>query len=69
MMSLDYIVHEAIKKAVEDAEQSESLADKFIAWVVALASGNEKLDDADNAYRRARLIYEDTEIPENQEDE
>jgi len=68
-MSLDYIVHEAIKKAVEDAEQSESLADKFIAWVVALASGNEKLDDADNAYRRARLIYEDTEIPENQEDE
>ena len=59
-MSLDYIVHEAIKKAVEDAEQSESLADKFIAWVVALASGNEKLDDADNAHRRARLIYEDT---------
>ena len=68
-MSLDYIVHEAIKNAVEDAGQSESLADKIIAWVDALASGNENIDDVDNSYRRARLVYEDTEVSEDQEEE
>ncbi|MFC1953999.1 CxC ATPase DNA modification system associated small protein [Chloroflexota bacterium] len=68
-MSLDYIVYEAVKNAVEEAGQSESLAEKIIAWIVAISSGNEHLDDADNAYRRSKLLYDDTEVAEDSEEE
>lgn len=68
-MSFDYIVHDALKKAVAEAGQSEKLADKIISWFTALASGNENLDDADNANTRSRLLYEDTELPDDSEAE
>ena len=63
-MALDYILHEAIKKAVEDEGQAESLASKIVAWVDGVITGNEDLDDVDSVSRRVRLIYEDTVIDE-----
>ena len=66
-MSLDHIVYEAVTKAVEESEQNESLSTKIIAWIDALASGNENQDDIDSASRRARLLFEDTELPNDSE--
>lgn len=64
-MSLDHLVDEAVKLAVEEAGQSESLAAKINAWIAALVSGNESQDDTDSARQRSRLLYEDTEVRED----
>lgn len=68
-MSLDNLTNEAIRKSVKEANQSETLANKIIAWVTAISSGNETQDDAETAFHRAQLLYEDTEIGKEAEEQ
>ena len=59
-MTIDPQIENAIRKSVEEGKQSESLADKLIAWVKAINSGNEDVNDPEAASRHLELIYEET---------
>ncbi len=59
-MAIDPQIEQAIKVSVREAKQSDSLADKLIAWINAINNGNEKINDQSAAARRLELIYEDT---------
>jgi agmatine/peptidylarginine deiminase len=67
-MTLDDLVNDAVKQAVIDENQSESLASKIIAWLTAITSGNETLDDIDNINRRVNLLYEDVQLSDHSND-
>jgi len=61
-MSIDPQIENAIRTSVEESKQAESLADKFSAWVKAINSGNEDINDPEAASRHLELIYEETAI-------
>ena len=56
-MSADRVVNQAIRKAVTGAEQDGRVAKALIAWLDALATGNESLDDKTDAHRRLERIF------------
>jgi len=67
-MPIDPLIESAIRTSVNKGKQSESLADKLIAWVKAINSDNEGVNDTDAAARHLELIYEETTInPEDKE--
>ncbi|MBN2845546.1 MAG: hypothetical protein JXQ25_06120 [Deltaproteobacteria bacterium] len=61
-MAIDPLIESAIRTSVNEGKQSESLADKLIAWVKAINSGNEDVNDPKEASRHLELIYEETTI-------
>ena len=68
-MGLENLVEEAIKRAVAEEEQKDTLAVKIYSWVSALASGNERQDDSDSAHNRVRLLYDDVDLADEEEEE
>lgn len=58
----------AVEEAVRNAGQSQSLAQKIIAWLEAIASGNEELGDRASAERHVELLYEETSVELDVED-
>lgn len=61
-MSLDPKIAEAIREAVAEAGQSKALARQLIAWMGAVASGNEDPSDAASAGRHLELLYNETDV-------
>ncbi|MEV7300941.1 CxC ATPase DNA modification system associated small protein [Streptomyces clavifer] len=59
-MSLDSKVTEGIRDAVAEAGQDPKLAQRLIAWMTAVTSGNEDVNDSDAAERRLDVLYEST---------
>ena len=57
-MSIDPKLAEAIRHAVEETGQSDSLSRKLNAWLSALVDGNEDINDPSQADRHLELIYE-----------
>jgi hypothetical protein len=53
-MGLDPALEDAIRQAVREQGQKPALAERLIAWLVALGQGDLSVNDADAFY--ARLI-------------
>lgn len=64
-MSLDKKVSEAIHSAVQDADQSDAVARRLIAWMEAVTSGNEDIHDRAAAARHLEQLYAETDISVN----
>lgn len=60
-MPVDPKIKAAIVTAVREEGQSPALATKLVAWFDAVASGNERLDDASETKRHLSLLYDETE--------
>lgn len=58
MKYMQYNVDQAIRQAAEEESQPIHLADKIIAWIADLSSGNEQIGDASRARARVMSIYE-----------
>lgn len=61
-MPVDPLIEKAIRDSVKNAHQSDSLAEKLIAWINAINSGNEDVNDRAAAFRHLELIYEVTNL-------
>lgn len=61
-MSLDSKVAEAIRDSVENCGQPPALARKIIAWLEAVASESEDINDVAAADRHLEVIYEEVAI-------
>ncbi len=59
-MPIDPQIESAIRTSVKGNKQTDSLADKLIAWVKAINSENEDINDLEAASRHLELIYEET---------
>lgn len=57
-------IEEAIRTAVVDAGQDESLSRRLVAWFEEVSSGNEMLTE-ESTDRRLERLYEDTILPED----
>jgi len=57
-MNLDPKIQEAIRVAASAEKQPPEFAAKLAAWVDALTSGNERLDNNDSVRRHLELLYE-----------
>jgi maltose-binding protein MalE len=68
-MSLDSKVTEGIRDAVAEAEQDPKLAQRLIAWMTAVTSGNEDVNDSDAAERRLDVLYESTTTSRSETEE
>lgn len=61
-MPLDTRIVHAINEAVEEAGQPEALARRLTAWVEAVTSGNEDINDQSEAERHLEVLFEGTII-------
>ncbi|HLA95618.1 MAG TPA: CxC ATPase DNA modification system associated small protein [Pyrinomonadaceae bacterium] len=61
-MSIDQRIKDAIGESVADHNQSENLTTKIIAWLEALADGNETLENKDKVDQHLELIYAETRV-------
>jgi len=61
-MSIDQRIKDAISESVGDHNQSENLTTKIIAWLEALADGNETLEDKEKVAKHLELIYRKTKV-------
>lgn len=61
-MALDNRIEEAIKAAVREAGQSDALARRLIAWMTALVTENEDINNSDAAERHLELLFDETKI-------
>jgi hypothetical protein len=68
-LPLDPTISLAIKGAVEDSGQSPALARRLMAWMEAVTSGNEDLADAAAAARHLEVLYEETSLGDDDEEE
>ena len=59
---LDNRIRTAIVTAAAEAGQP-LLADKLIAWLDALATGNTNLEDREATRRHLQLLYESVSVP------
>jgi hypothetical protein len=66
-MNLDSRVVAAIKESVKELGQTEALAEKIIAWLDSLASGNDRLPSRDTTERHLELLYQSVIIPSDEE--
>lgn len=64
-VSLDPRISEAIRSAVEEAGQSPALARKLIAWLEAVTSGNEDINDTASADRHLEVLYGETSVDDD----
>lgn len=58
-MNLDPKIQEAIESAAKSEGQTPAFAKKLMAWVDALTSGNERIDDNDSVKRHLDLLYQE----------
>lgn len=54
----------AIRRAVSKYRQPAELENKIIAWMKALTSGNEQIDDAQSAQQRVGVLYDAVVVSE-----
>ena len=59
-MPLDARIVHAINEAVEEAGQPEALARRLTAWIEAVTSGNEDINDQSEAERHLEVLFEGT---------
>ena len=59
-MSMDIKITEAIEAAVEEAGQPPAVAKRMVAWLEAINSGKENIDDPARSERRLEVLYEGT---------
>jgi hypothetical protein len=59
-MSLDPKIKEAIMASAKEVGQDIEFANKLVAWVEDLSSGNDRLNDSDSVRRRLNILYEAT---------
>lgn len=65
-MALDLKISEAIEQVVTESGQSSALARRLAAWLEAVNSGNEEINDSAAADRHLEILYEETSVePEN----
>ena len=57
---IDKHIKQAIEEAVEDENQPHTLASRLIAWLEALTSGNEDINDRPATTRRLEVLFEGT---------
>jgi len=57
---IDERITHAIEKAVEEENQPYGLARRLIAWLEALTSGNEDINDRAATARRLEVLFEGT---------
>ena len=67
-MSLDPKIKEAIQIAVSEAGQNDTLARYLNAWMNAIVSGNEDVNDKQSAGRHLKLLFDATEVDVDIED-
>lgn len=60
-------IEDAIKCSVKRHGQAPELANKIIAWMKALASGNEQIDDGQRALQRVGVLYDATVVSDGGE--
>lgn len=65
---LDKKIRQAIQAAAKESGQGRELAQKIGAWMEALVKGNETLVDKDSVNRRVELLYESTQLDEQEEE-
>lgn len=63
-MSTDPKLREALLRAVKDAGQSDALGRRILAWIDAVTSGSEEINDQAAADRRLELIYGEVKVDE-----
>lgn len=61
-MTFDPAISEAIKKAVYESGADEFLSQKIIAWVNAITSGNESINDKEEVFRHLDTIFESIDL-------
>lgn len=61
-MAIDTKLADAIRAAAVDLGQPAELAERVVAWMNSLASGNETLDDPDSVSRHLELLFESARI-------
>jgi hypothetical protein len=61
-MSIDQRIKDAIGESVAAHNQSENLTNRIIAWLEALAEGNETLEDKEKVKKHCDLIYQETQV-------
>ncbi|MDX6444417.1 MAG: Small protein from certain CxC ATPase-based modification system [Blastocatellia bacterium] len=62
-MGLDPKITEAVEAATAEAGQSPALARRLVAWLEAVSSGNEDVNNTAEADRHLEVLYEETSIP------
>ena len=68
-MSTDPKLREALLQAVNDAGQSAALGRRILAWIDALTSGSEEINDQVATDRRLELIYGEVKVDEPEFDD
>lgn len=68
-MAIDTRIMQAIKEAVEEAGQPETLAHRLIAWFEAVTSGNEDINDKATTARHLEVLFEGTVVQDADEEE
>ena len=64
-MTIDARITQAIREAVEEAGQPESLAQSLIAWFDAIATGNGDSDHAATARHHLKELFQSTKVNDN----
>ncbi|MFG1878144.1 CxC ATPase DNA modification system associated small protein [Sphaerisporangium sp. NPDC049003] len=64
-MSLDRRIKEAIREAVEEEHQPESVSALLISWMEEVASGREDIQDDNQAVGRLELIYDQVSLDDD----
>lgn len=62
MASIAPEVRNAIRRAVEHAEQPEGVANKLISWIDRVASGGESLVDAESVQRHLDVLMDALDV-------
>lgn len=68
-MTVDVRIMEAIREAVEEAEQPEALARRLIAWFEDVTLGREDINDQAAASRRLEVLFQGTVIEGDEREE
>lgn len=61
-MAIDPTIHRAIREAVDELRQPDPVAVRLIAWMTALADGNEQLSSQEKVRQRLDDLYEATTV-------
>ena len=61
-MKVDERISQAIKEAVDEAGQPSALARRLIAWVNAVMSQNEDINDWETTARHLDVLFEGTKV-------
>ncbi len=56
-MSVQYEITEAIREAVREAGEAETLSNHIIAWFEAIVRGNTDLENTEDTLQRMESLY------------